>query len=378
MAASLEKLTSYNGKRFELYNYPQNAQKDNRHSFECSQPQNLDKNSEREKNPKLYVGGLPINITEDDLWNIFGQYGDVQDVVIMYEKGTQRQRGFGFVTFYDYNDANYSASLTHSFEGKTQECKKAKPREHFGDSMQKDPGFKTNRLFIGGLPPELSDREFKEFFSKFGEIKDCVIIPNKETKQSRCFGFVQFVESESVEKIVDRNYDIKINNRLVDIKKAQPKETCQELISEKNGADLTPNYGTNYYENSPLPQNIQNLAELMDSPPIFTTPMTPPNKRTGVYKHRWLRMKALECSKDSPIKPRKILQETSFDYFDYLNKRALGQELPKQGALSKVKNIDLQTSNHTKIQPQITRAKPPSQSDLNNSLAQHSNFNPGI
>merc|ERR1740139_1798841 len=113
MAASLDKLTSYNGKRFDFYNYPT---KDQQNVYDFPKSRVSDKNIARENNPKLYIGGLPSNITEDDLWNIFGQHGDIQDVVIMYEKATQRQRGFGFVTFYDASDANYATSLTHSFE----------------------------------------------------------------------------------------------------------------------------------------------------------------------------------------------------------------------------------------------------------------------
>jgi RNA-binding protein Musashi len=120
------------------------------------------------------------------------------------------------------------------------------PREHFADSYSADPSFKTNKIFVGGLPPELSDREFKEFFTVYGEIKDCVIIPNKETKQSRCFGFVEFVNPESVDQIIERNFEIKLAGRLVDIKKALPKETCNEIMSDKNGVDRSPNYGKNY------------------------------------------------------------------------------------------------------------------------------------
>lgn len=77
-----------------------------------------------------------------------------------------------------------------------------------------------------------------------------------------------------------------------------------------------------------MPPLMENLQELMDSPPLFCTPMTPPHVRMGGYRSRWLKSKQLLNRGDSPLKPRQILNETSFDYFDYLNKKASGQELP--------------------------------------------------
>jgi heterogeneous nuclear ribonucleoprotein A1/A3 len=52
---------------------------------------------------KLFIGGLRENLTEDDLTNYFSQYGTVAEVVIMKEKDTGKSRGFGFITFDDYD-----------------------------------------------------------------------------------------------------------------------------------------------------------------------------------------------------------------------------------------------------------------------------------
>ena len=52
---------------------------------------------------KLFIGGLRENVTEDDLKSYFSQYGSILEVVIMKEKDTSKSRGFGFVTFDDYD-----------------------------------------------------------------------------------------------------------------------------------------------------------------------------------------------------------------------------------------------------------------------------------
>jgi RNA recognition motif-containing protein len=50
---------------------------------------------------KLFVGGLPSNVTEEEFREFFEQYGTVVDSVVMFDRDTRRSRGFGFVTFED-------------------------------------------------------------------------------------------------------------------------------------------------------------------------------------------------------------------------------------------------------------------------------------
>lgn len=47
---------------------------------------------------KLYVGNLSWQTTRDDLYNLFGAYGNVEDAFIPMDRETGRPRGFGFVT----------------------------------------------------------------------------------------------------------------------------------------------------------------------------------------------------------------------------------------------------------------------------------------
>ncbi|MBU0740826.1 RNA-binding protein [bacterium] len=46
---------------------------------------------------KIYVGNLNFRTTEDEIRNLFGQYGQVDDVALITDRDTGRPRGFGFV-----------------------------------------------------------------------------------------------------------------------------------------------------------------------------------------------------------------------------------------------------------------------------------------
>lgn len=58
------------------------------------------------------------------------------------------------------------------------------------------------KLFIGGLPSDVTDHEFRTFFEHFGGVLDSVVMFDRETHRSRGFGFVTFVDPVSLLVVV--------------------------------------------------------------------------------------------------------------------------------------------------------------------------------
>jgi RNA-binding protein Musashi len=48
--------------------------------------------------PKVFLGGLPSNVTETDLRTFFSRYGKVMEVVIMYDQEKKKSRGNILIT----------------------------------------------------------------------------------------------------------------------------------------------------------------------------------------------------------------------------------------------------------------------------------------
>ena len=46
---------------------------------------------------KLYVGNLPFTATEDEITQLFGEFGTVHSVALINDRETGRPRGFGFI-----------------------------------------------------------------------------------------------------------------------------------------------------------------------------------------------------------------------------------------------------------------------------------------
>lgn len=54
---------------------------------------------------KLFVGGLSYHTDSDSLREVFAEYGEVLEAVVISDRDTGRSRGFGFVTMANHKDA---------------------------------------------------------------------------------------------------------------------------------------------------------------------------------------------------------------------------------------------------------------------------------
>lgn len=78
---------------------------------------------------RLYVGNINYRASEDDLRDLFSQYGNVKSVHLIERDGLKK--GFGFVEFMTDSDASSAKSELDGKEFMTRELRVdfAKPRE---------------------------------------------------------------------------------------------------------------------------------------------------------------------------------------------------------------------------------------------------------
>ena len=80
---------------------------------------------------KMYVGNLSFDTTENDLQDLFEQYGKVVEVALIMDHGSGRSRGFAFVTMGSAAEgqAAIAALEGKSVGGRNLTVNEARPRE---------------------------------------------------------------------------------------------------------------------------------------------------------------------------------------------------------------------------------------------------------
>jgi RNA recognition motif-containing protein len=79
----------------------------------------------------IYVGNISWNASEDELRDLFTQYGEVSSARIISDKMTGRSRGFGFVEMVDSEAAQSAISALNESDwlGRTIRVNEAENRE---------------------------------------------------------------------------------------------------------------------------------------------------------------------------------------------------------------------------------------------------------
>ncbi|WP_187647811.1 RNA recognition motif domain-containing protein [Nitrosophilus labii] len=79
---------------------------------------------------QIYVGNLPYRSGEEEVRELFSQYGEVNSVKLITDRETGRPRGFGFVEMEDDGALKAIDALDgKEFEGRTLRVNEARPRE---------------------------------------------------------------------------------------------------------------------------------------------------------------------------------------------------------------------------------------------------------
>jgi len=93
----------------------------------------------------IYVGNLSFQASEDDLKDVFTEYGEVVRVSLPIDRETGRKRGFAFVEM--ANEANEELAISEldgaEWLGRELKVNKARPRE---SNNRRSTSFSRNPL----------------------------------------------------------------------------------------------------------------------------------------------------------------------------------------------------------------------------------------
>jgi cold-inducible RNA-binding protein len=81
--------------------------------------------------------------------------------------------------------------------------------------------FGPTKLFVGGLGPATTAADLRTFFSRFGELVEAVVVPNRSTGRSRGFGFVSYRDLAAAEEAIKGMNGVELDGHPLKVNRAE-------------------------------------------------------------------------------------------------------------------------------------------------------------
>lgn len=210
---------------------------------------------------EVYFGGIPLDLSENDLKQFCESVGEVTEVRIMKGKGSNENKGFAFVTFRSLELASKAVSELNNtaIKGKKVKCSISQAK---------------HRLFIGNIPKTWEDKDLRKVLQEIGPGVTMVDLVKdlKGSSNNRGFAFVEYYNNACAEytrqKMIDRKF--KIGHNVPTVSWAEPKAADTSSAASQ--------VRTVYVKN--LPKNVtqDQLKKLFDHHGTITKIVLPPAK----------------------------------------------------------------------------------------------------
>ncbi|KAK4371754.1 hypothetical protein RND71_007138 [Anisodus tanguticus] len=184
---------------------------------------------------RMYVGNLPFSMTPSQLSEIFAEAGQVANVEIVYDRVTDRSRGFAFVTMGSVEEAKeairlfdgsvslavFSSFTSKQVGGRTvkvnfPEVPRGGEREVMSAKIRSTyQGFvdSPHKLYVANLSWNLTSQGLKDAFADQPGFLSAKVIYDRASGRSRGFGFITFSSAEAMNSALDTMNEVDLEGR---------------------------------------------------------------------------------------------------------------------------------------------------------------------
>merc|ERR1712028_156955 len=170
--------------------------------------------------PRVFVGGLSFDATEDSLREFFADCGEIIDMYMPMNDWGDKPKGHAFVTF-DSDEGGAKACEKNEAEmmGRWLRInyapKAASAAKSWGSTpyVPKEKPEGCTSCFVGNLSWNVDNDMLWKHFEAAGTIASARVATDRETGQSRGFGHVDFEDTETCENAVATMNGTQMDNR---------------------------------------------------------------------------------------------------------------------------------------------------------------------
>jgi len=79
-------------------------------------------------------------------------------------------------------------------------------------------------IFVGNVSRNVSDTEIRTAFEQYGTVQSAVILTDRDTGESRGFGFVEMADVEEAKKAIENLNGFELKGRKLNVNEARPRD----------------------------------------------------------------------------------------------------------------------------------------------------------
>ncbi|KAK8944114.1 Flowering time control protein FCA [Platanthera zijinensis] len=235
---------------------------------------------------EIFIGGLPRDVTDEDLRDLCESFGEVYEIRLVKDKDRKENKGFAFIVFTTEEAAQKAVEdiQDKDFKGKTLRCSLSQVK---------------HRLFIGNVPKSLAEEELKRVFEGIGpgvENIECFKDPQNPSR-NRGFVFIEYYNNACADYARQKmsKSSFKIDGSSLTVSWADPKNSSDASAAAQVKAIYVKN----------LPENVtsEKMKEIFEKHGEITKVVLPPSKagqkRDFGFIHFTERSSALKAVKGS-------------------------------------------------------------------------------
>jgi RNA recognition motif-containing protein len=83
----------------------------------------------------------------------------------------------------------------------------------------------NKKLYVGNLSYNTTEDELRTLFAEVGPVASVALITDRQTGQSKGFGFVEMETAEAAQEAIKQFNDSRVNERMLTVNEARPRES---------------------------------------------------------------------------------------------------------------------------------------------------------
>jgi RNA recognition motif-containing protein len=101
----------------------------------------------------------------------------------------------------------------------------------------------SSKIYVGNLPYSVTDSSLKSNFAEFGRVSSAKVMMDRETGNSKGFGFVEMASAEEAQAAITALHGMSVDGRSIVVSLARPRE-------DGGGSGASGGYSANGYSST--------------------------------------------------------------------------------------------------------------------------------